>query len=92
MPPYRVKRTPEFANLLDSWTNVPPSVVRALCNSLVDISLVDILEHQSAFAELRSVPGGHLLNIDVEPFASMVFVTHRDKNFRVHHAVYERSR
>lgn len=87
MPPYRVKLTPEFEKLLDSWADVPPSVVRTLC-----YSLVDILEHQSAFAELRSVPGGHLLNVDVEPFAFMVFVTHRDEIFRVHHAVYEQSR
>jgi hypothetical protein len=86
LPPYRIRLSPEYEQQLESWKDIiPDEVVRTL-----NFRLVDILEHQSAFPKLRSIDGGHLLVVVVEPFAFMVFVTHRDETFYVHQAEFTR--
>ena len=86
MPPYRVRLSPECERQIASWKGeVPDSIIRDLM-----FRLVDDLEHQSAFSKLRAIPGGHLIAVDIEPFEFVVFVTHRDETFFVHHAVYTR--
>ena len=86
MPPFRVRLSTGYEQQIASWKGeIPDDVIRTL-----NLRLLDILEHQSAFAELRAIPGGHLLSIDVEPFAFVVFATHRDETFFVHTAKYSR--
>ena len=46
-----------------------------------------ISQHLLNFEQFRV---GHLLSIDVEPFAFVVFATHRDETFFFHTAKYSR--